>query len=164
MANLTLQGNPINSISNLPKVGTKAPNFSLVAEDLKEMSLRDLSGSYLVLNIVPSFDTGTCQKSAIAFNEKLSELDCKLINISMDLPFAQKRFCSEEKIKSASLSGFRNSNFGQDYGVTIIDGPLKGLYSRAVIVINPNGEITYAEQIAEIANEPNYQAAIDSIK
>ena len=162
MANITLGGNPIHTSGTLPAVGSKAPNFFLVANDLSSVSLADYAGSRLVLNIFPSVDTGTCAKSVHAFNEKASALEnTKILCISRDLPFAQKRFCGAEGIENAViLSDFKKGSFGQDYGLEITDGPLAGLHSRAIIVIDENGSVVYTEQVGEIADEPNYDNAL----
>ena len=162
MANITLGGNPIHTSGTLPAVGSKAPNFFLVANDLSSVSLADYAGSRLVLNIFPSVDTGTCATSVRAFNEKASALEnTKILCISRDLPFAQKRFCGAEGIDNAViLSDFKKGSFGQDYGLEITDGPLAGLHSRAIIVIDENGSVVYTEQVGEIADEPNYDNAL----
>ena len=162
MANITLGGNPIHTLGTLPAVGSKAPNFFLVANDLSSVSLADYAGSRLVLNIFPSVDTGTCATSVRAFNEKASALEnTKILCISRDLPFAQKRFCGAEGIDNAViLSDFKKGSFGQDYGLEITDGPLAGLHSRAIIVIDEKGSVVYTEQVGEIADEPNYDNAL----
>lgn len=162
MATITLGGNPINTSGELPKVGTKAPDFQLVKTDLSLASLRDYAGSKLVLNIFPSIDTGVCATSVRTFNQKASTLEnTKVLCISRDLPFAQKRFCGAEGIENVeNLSDFNSGSFGENYGLTITDGPLAGLHSRVVIVIDENGIITHAEQVPEIATEPNYEAAL----
>ena len=162
MATITIGGNSIQTSGELPKVGTKATDFALVKNDLSTVTLADFAGSRLVLNIFPSIDTGTCATSVRKFNEKASQLDnTKVLCISRDLPFAQKRFCGAEGIENAiSLSDFKTGRFGQDYGLEMIDGALNGLHARVVIVLNENGIILYAEQVAEIADEPNYENAL----
>ena len=162
MATITLGGNPIQTSGELPKVGTKAPDFALVKNDLSTVTLADFAGSRLVLNIFPSIDTGTCATSVRKFNEKASQLqNTKVLCISRDLPFAQKRFCGAEGIENAmSLSDFKTGRFGKDYGLEMIDGALNGLHSRVVIILNENGIVLYAEQVAEIADEPNYEKAL----
>ena len=162
MANLTLQGNPINSIGELPKVGEQAPKFNLVATDLSEKSIEDFSGSKVILNIFPSVDTGTCAASVRAFNKTASSLEnTKVLCVSRDLPFAMSRFCGAEGLDNViSLSDYRDASFGKDYGLLFKDGPLKGLHSRAVVVIDESGKIIYNEQVNEIADEPNYEAAL----
>ena len=162
MATITLGGNPIQTSGELPKVGTKAPDFALVKNDLSTVTLADFAGSRLVLNIFPSIDTGTCATSVRKFNEKASQLqNTKVLCISRDLPFAQKRFCGAEGIENAiSLSDFKTGRFGKDYGLEMIDGALNGLHSRVVIILNESGIVLYAEQVTEIADEPNYENAL----
>jgi thioredoxin-dependent peroxiredoxin len=165
MASITLGGNPINTSGELPKTGSKAPQFQLVKNDLSIASLEDFAGSKLVLNIFPSVDTGTCAASVRHFNESASKLEnTKVLCISRDLPFAQKRFCGAEGLENViNLSDFKTGNFGKDYGLEILDGPLAGLSSRVVIVLDENGVVQYAEQVPEIADEPNYDAALASL-
>jgi thioredoxin-dependent peroxiredoxin len=165
MATITLGGNPINTSGELPKVGSKAIDFQLVKTDLSMASLADFIGSKLVLNIFPSIDTGTCATSVRTFNAKASALaNTKVMCISRDLPFAQKRFCGAEGLENViNLSDFNTGKFGKDYGLEIVDGPLAGLHSRVVIVIDENGTITHAEQVAEIADEPNYESALAAL-
>ena len=165
MANITLQGNEIHTTGNLPEVGTVAQGFTLVAEDLSEKSLSDFAGKKVVLNIFPSIDTGVCAASARHFNEDASSLEnTVVINISKDLPFALGRFCASEGLKNViNLSDYR-SNFGETYGLTITDSPLKGLLSRAVVVLDENGIVKYTEQVPEIAQEPDYSAALVAVK
>ncbi len=165
MATITLGGNPIHTSGELPKKGSKAPDFQLVKTDLAVVSLSDFAGSRLVLNIFPSIDTGVCATSVRIFNQKASSLqNTKVLCISRDLPFAQKRFCGTEGIENVeNLSDFKDGRFGQDYGLTITDGPLAGLHSRVVIVVDENGVITYSQQVPEIAEEPNYEAALASL-
>lgn len=162
MATITLKGNTINTSGQLPKTGTKAPNFTLVKNDLSTASLSDFLGSKIVLNIFPSIDTGTCATSVRKFNEKASQLkDTKVICISRDLPFAQARFCGAEGLENViNLSDFKTGSFSKDYGLEIIDGPLAGLSSRVVIVLNEKSEVVYTEQVAEITEEPNYDKAL----
>jgi thiol peroxidase len=160
MTTVTLQGNPFNTIGDLPKVGTKAPNFTLVETDLSETTLGDYVGSKLILNIFPSVDTGVCATSIRTFNQKASDLDnTKVLCVSADLPFAAARFCGAEGIKNvATGSSFRGS-FGTDYGVSFSDGPLAGLLSRSVVVIDEEGMVIHTEQVAESTDEPDYAAA-----
>jgi thiol peroxidase len=162
MATITLGGNPIHTSGELPKNGTKASDFQLVKTDLSTASLADFAGSRLVLNIFPSIDTGTCAASVRKFNEKASALNnTKVLCISRDLPFAQKRFCGAEGLENViNLSDFNSGSFGKNYGLEITDGPLAGLHSRVVIVVDENGSIIHTEQVAEIADEPNYDAAL----
>lgn len=162
MATVTLGGNPIHTSGELPKVGTKAADFNLVKTDLGTTSLAAFAGSRVVLNIFPSVDTGTCAASVRKFNEKASALEnTKVLCISRDLPFAQKRFCGAEGLENViNLSDFKDGSFGKNYGLEITDGPLAGLHSRVVIVLDENGTIVYTEQVSEIADEPNYEAAL----
>lgn len=160
MTTVTLQGNPFNTIGDLPEVGTMAPNFTLVETDLSETTLADYVGSKLILNIFPSVDTGVCATSIRTFNQKASDLDnTKVLCVSADLPFAAARFCGAEGIKNvATGSSFRGS-FGTDYGVSFSDGPLAGLLSRSVVVIDEEGMVIHTEQVAETTDEPDYTAA-----
>ena len=165
MTKITLGGNPINTNGELPKAGTSAPDFELVKNDLSVASLADFKGSKLVLNIFPSIDTGTCATSVRTFNAKASALEnTKVLCISRDLPFAQKRFCGAEGLENVvNLSDFKDGSFGKNYGLEMVDGPLAGLSSRVVIVLDENGTVTYAEQVPEIADEPNYEAALAAL-
>lgn len=165
MASITLQGNSINTSGNLPQVGTKAPDFTLVKTDLSQESLASLSGKNVVLNIFPSVDTPVCATSVRRFNEDASKKDNTVVlNISADLPFAHARFCGAEGLEDVvSLSAFRNQEFGTAYGADITDGPLQGLLSRAVVVIDPEGVVKYTEQVPEITQEPNYDAALAAL-
>ena len=162
MASITLGGNPIHTSGELPKVGSKLADFKLVKNDLSIASLADFAGSRLVLNIFPSIDTGTCATSVRKFNESASKLDnTKVLCISRDLPFAQKRFCGAEGLENVvNLSDFQEGSFGKSNGLEIVDGVLAGLHSRSIIVADENGTVLYTEQVPEIANEPNYEAAI----
>ena len=162
MTNLTFQGNPLKIHHELPKVGSKAPNFCLVKGDLSEVKLSDLAGKKVILNIFASIDTPTCATSTKKFHEKAADKNnLEILCISMDLPFAQGRFCSAEKIDGVmAVSAFRNHEFGKDYGVVITEGPLAGLFSRAVVLINENGEIEYTEHVSELADEPSYDAVL----
>lgn len=162
MASITLGGNPIHTNGELPAVGSKAIDFNMVKTDLGTATLADFAGSKVVLNIFPSIDTGTCAASVRKFNEKASALaNTKVLCISRDLPFAQKRFCGAEGLENViNLSDFKEGSFGKNYGLEITDGPLAGLHSRVVIVLDENGTILHAEQVKEIADEPNYDAAL----
>ncbi len=166
MANITLKGNPIHTSGELPKVGGAAPKFSLVAHDLSEKSLGDYKGKTIVLSIFPSIDTPVCATSVRKFNESaVGAGDVVVLNVSKDLPFATKRYCAAEGLDNVeSLSAFRCEDFGQAYGISIVDGPLKGLFGRAVIVIDPNGKVVYEELVPEIAQEPNYEAALAIVR
>jgi thiol peroxidase len=165
MASITLGGNPIHTSGELPKVGTKLADFKLVKNDLSIASLGDFAGSKLVLNIFPSIDTGTCAASVRKFNESASKLEnTKVLCISRDLPFAQKRFCGAEGLENVvNLSDFQEGSFGKTNGLEIVDGALAGLHSRSIIVVDENGTVSYTEQVPEIANEPNYEAALASL-
>ena len=162
MASITLGGNPIHTSGELPKVGSKLIDFKLVKNDLSIASLSDFAGKKLVLNIFTSIDTGTCATSVRKFNESASKLEnTNVLCISRDLPFAQKRFCGAEGLENVvNLSDFQEGSFGKANGLEIVDGPLAGLHSRAIIVVDENGTITHTEQVPEIADEPNYEAAL----
>ena len=165
MASITFKGNPVHTIGELPPVGITVPDFTLVKSDLSEVNLSDFKGKNIVLNIFPSIDTGVCAASVRRFNQEAAALDNTVVLcISADLPFAGGRFCAAEGIENViTLSCFRNSSFGQNSGLVMIDGPLKGLLARAVVVINPEGKIVHTELVPEIAREPDYHSAINSI-
>lgn len=165
MASITLGGNPINTNGTLPQVGTKATDFKLVKNDLSIATLADFAGTKLVLNIFPSIDTGTCATSVRSFNAKASALEnTKVLCISRDLPFAQKRFCGAEGLENViNLSDFNTGQFGKDYGLEIVDSVLAGLHSRVVLVLDENGIVKYTEQVPEIADEPNYEKALAAL-
>ncbi|WP_367769211.1 thiol peroxidase [Flavobacterium sp. WC2421] len=162
MASITLGGNPIHTSGELPKVGTKLADFKLIQNDLSVASLGSFAGKKLVFNIFPSIDTGTCATSVRKFNESAAKLDnTAVLCISRDLPFAQKRFCGAEGIENVvNLSDFQAGDFGKANGLEIVDGPLAGLHSRALIVTDADGTILHTEQVGEIADEPNYEAAL----
>ncbi len=162
---ITMGGQEIHTIGKLPSVGKIAPNFTLTGNELNPVSLKDFSGKNIILNIFPSIDTKVCSQSVRTFNEKAAGLsNAVVLCISKDLPFAQRRFCGAEGITNViTLSDFR-TDFGTTYGVQITDGALKGLLSRAVVVINPEGKVIYEEQVPDIGQEPNYQAALKAIK
>jgi thioredoxin-dependent peroxiredoxin len=164
MATITLRGNPVQTSGELPKKGTKVPDFNLTKSDLSEVNLSHFGGQKKVLNIFPSIDTGTCAMSVRQFNKEAANVqNAVILNVSADLPFAQKRFCGAEGItKAETLSTFRSS-FGKDYGLQIQSGPMAGLLSRAVIVLDENNHVLYTEQVADIVNEPNYQAALAAL-
>lgn len=164
MATVTLKGNKFNTIGSLPKVGDQAPAFTLVNGDLSETSLADFAGSKLILNIFPSVDTGTCATSVRSFNQKASELDnTKILCVSADLPFAAARFCGAEGIENVATGSSFRSSFGEDYGVAFVDGPLSGLLSRSIVVIDEQGVVVYNEQVSETTEEPDYSAAIAAL-
>ena len=162
MANVTLKGNPVQINGQFPQVGQKAPAFSLVAADLSDASLANFAGKRKVLNIFPSVDTPTCATSVRKFNEQAAQLaNTVVLCISADLPFAQARFCGAEGLSNVvNLSTMRGASFLSDYGVAIAAGPLAGLASRAVVVLNENDQVLHSELVSEIANEPDYQAAL----
>lgn len=166
MAKIFLKGNEIHTNGELPKIGDVAPDFKGVKGDLSELSLSELKGKRVVLNIFPSLDTSVCATSVRNFNKKAAELsNTVILAVSKDLPFAQGRFCTAEGIdKVIPLSMFRCSCLEDKYGVLITDGPLKGLLARAVVVIDENGKVVYEELVPEITTEPNYEAAIASLK
>ena len=165
MADITLKGNPINTIGNLPEVGSKASEFLLKTVALATNSLSDFIGKNVILNIFPSVDTGTCATSVREFNKQAAELENTVVLcISKDLPFAQARFCGAEGIENVvMLSDFANGSFGKDYGLEITNGPLANLHSRAVIVLDANGKVIHTEQVPDIVDEPNYEAALNVI-
>lgn len=165
MARITLQGNSISTCGELPGLGETAPDFSLCAGDLSEKSLNDFGNTVKILNIVPSLDTGICATSTRRFNEEAATLPgATVLVISSDLPFAQGRFCETEGLKNVTtLSTFR-STMPQTYGVEIIDGPLRGIVSRAVVVLDADNVVRYTEQVSEIAQEPNYEEALRAAK
>ncbi|MCA8969172.1 MAG: thiol peroxidase [Planctomycetes bacterium] len=164
MSKITLKGNPITTNGDLPAAGNKAPAATFVKQDLSEASLASYAGKTKVLNIFPSIDTGVCALSVKNFQEKLAGRDdVVVLHVSRDLPFAQKRFCGAEGVENAeTLSAFR-TDFARDYGVEMTDGPLKGLCARAVLVLDGNDVVKHAELVPEIAQEPNYDAALAAI-
>lgn len=165
MAQITFKGSPIQTCGELPSKGTSAPDFTLVKQDLSETVLADYKGKKLVLNIFPSIDTGVCATSVRQFNEKAAALqNAVVLCVSMDLPFAQARFCGAEGIKNVVTASAFRSAFGEHYGVTIASGPLAGLLSRAVVVVNEAGKVIYTEQVPEIAQEPDYAAALAALQ
>lgn len=165
MASITLKGNPIETIGNLPEKGEKAKDFTLVRNDLSRSSLHDFKGSKLILNIFPSLDTSTCAASVRHFNKVASELDnTKVLCISRDLPFAQARFCGAEGLNNViTLSDFEDGSFGKDFGLEITSGPLKGLHSRVVIIVDEDGVVRYTQQVPEIVDEPDYDDVLQNI-
>lgn len=166
MATITLGGNPVQTSGNLPKIGSKLADFKLVAVDLSTKTLSDFKGHNLILNIFPSVNTGICSASVRAFNKSASELEnTKVLCISRDLPFAQKEFCAAEGLENViMLSDFKNGDFGKTFGLIMISGNFDSLLSRCVIIADESGEIIYTEQVPEIAQEPNYQAALEALK
>ena len=160
MATVTLKGNAFQTAGDLPAVGKKAPDFKLVKTDLSEVSLKDFAGSRLILNIFPSVDTAVCATSIRTFNKSASELNnTKVLCVSADLPFAAARFCGAEGIENVTTGSSFRSDFGKDYGVNFVSGPLAGLLSRSVVVIDEQGVVLYTEQVAETTEEPDYVGA-----
>lgn len=166
MAKITFKGNPVNTLGNLPAVGTKAPDFRLTDTNLQDLSLANFSGKRVVLNIFPSLDTPVCAASVRRFNAEVEKMDnTVVVCASMDLPFAHKRFCSTEGLENViSASEYKDRSFGDTYGVRMVDGPLAGLLSRAVVVIDEQGKVVYTEHVPEIGQEPNYEAARAALK
>ncbi len=166
MATITLKGNTIHTAGNLPAIGIKAPGFKLVKTDLSEASLSDFAGKKIILNIFPSLDTGVCATSIRKFNAEAEKLNnTAVLCISRDLPFAHGRFCSVEGLKNVlPLSEFRDDSFSKAYGVKITDGPMTGILSRAIVVIDESGKIIYTEQVPEITQEPDYTSALKAVK
>lgn len=165
MATVTLKGNIVNTIGNLPENQTKAQNIELVKTDLSTLNLNEYLGKKVVLNIFPSVDTGVCAMSVRTFNKDLNDLkNTVVICISKDLPFAQNRFCAAEGLENVIMASDFRSNFGEVYGVQMTDGALKGLLARSVVVLNEEGTIVYKELVPEITTEPNYQAALEATK
>ena len=160
MAQITLRGNPINTVGDLPAVGSSAPGFSLTGTDLGTVSDEQFRGKPLVLNIFPSVDTPVCATSVRTFNERAVASGLNVLCVSKDLPFAQNRFCGAEGIENVTTASAFRDGFGEDYGVTITDGPMAGLLARAVVVVGANGDVVYTELVPEIAQEPDYDAAI----
>jgi len=166
MAKATFQGHEVNTRGNFPLVGTQAPEFSLVKTDLSEITLADLRGQRVVLNIFPSLDTGVCATTVRTFNKLAANItNTTVLAISKDLPFAHARFCTTEGIERViPASAFRNATFGTNYGVEIAEGPLAGLFARAVVVIDEQGKVIHEELVPEITHEPNYEAALACLK
>lgn len=166
MATITLKGNPINTVGNLPKVGSKAPDFLLTAADLSDVNLSQYKGKRVVLNIFPSVDTGVCAASVRRFNAEVEKLNNTVVLcISDDLPFALSRFCGAEGLSNViTLSEVRNRDFGNNYGIRITDGPLAGILSRCVVVLDENGQVIYTEQVPEITQEPEYAPVVELLK
>lgn len=165
MATITLKGTPIETIGDLPNVGEKAPGFTLTKRDLSDTNLDDFAGKRIVLNIFPSIDTDVCATSVRRFNVEAGNLENSVVLcVSADLPFAHERFCGAEGIDNVlSLSSFRSEGFGKDYGVKITSGPLAGLLSRAIVIIDESGKVIYTEQVPEIVQEPDYEAALAAL-
>ncbi|WP_018599872.1 thiol peroxidase [Mycobacterium sp. 155] len=164
MAQITLRGNPINTVGELPAVGSPAPSFTLTGTDLGPVTSEQFRDKAVLLNIFPSIDTGTCATSVRTFNEKAAASGATVVCVSKDLPFAQSRFCGAEGIENVTTASAFRDGFGEDYGITIADGPMAGLFGRAVVVIGADGNVAYTELVPEIADEPNYDAALAALK
>ncbi|MCV7256150.1 thiol peroxidase [Mycolicibacterium fluoranthenivorans] len=162
MAQITLRGNPINTIGELPAVGAPAPGFALTGTDLGVVSNEQFSGKPVVLNIFPSVDTPVCAVSVRTFNERAAAGGATVVNVSKDLPFAQKRFCGAEGIENVTTASAFRDSFGEDYGITIVDGPMAGLLGRAIVVIGADGNVAYTQLVPEIGSEPDYDAALSA--
>ncbi len=163
MAQITLRGNPINTVGELPAVGSPAPQFTLIGTDLGEVSSEQFRGKPLLLNIFPSIDTPVCAMSVRTFNERAQQSGLSVLCVSKDLPFAQKRFCGAEGIENVTTASAFRDGFGDDYGVTIVDGPMAGLLARAVVVIGADGNVAYTELVPEIGSEPSYDAGLSAL-
>jgi thiol peroxidase len=165
MATVTLNGTPFKTNGELPKVGEMAPDFNLKKVDLSSTNLSDFKGANLILNIFPSIDTATCATSVRTFNKRASELEnTKVVCVSRDLPFAQKRFCGAEGIDNViTASDFATGDFGKNYGLELENGPLAALHARAIVVVDTNGIVKHTELVSDIASEPNYDAAIAAV-
>ncbi len=166
MAKTALKGNEVNTIGDLPGIGSQAPDFNLVNKDLSPLSLSDLKGQKVILNIYPSVDTGTCAMSTVKFNKEAANLsNTKIVCVSKDLPFAFGRYCAAEGIANLeTVSNFRDGGaFGSSYGVEMVDGPLTGLNARAVVVIDEEGKVVYTELVPEIVDEPDYEKALAAL-
>jgi thiol peroxidase len=166
MATVTLKGNPIELVGRLPQVGSKAPDFKLVGEDLQDVTLKSFAGKRKILNIVPSLDTSVCATSARKFNERAKEIpNCAVVIVSADLPFASERFRTNEGLKDiAALSMMRSKDFASDYGVLMATGPLAGLCARAVVVLDESDKVMYAELVPELVREPDYEKVLAAAK
>ena len=166
MAKITLKGNSIQTAGNLPAIGSQAPDFKLTKTDLSDATLKDFAGKKVILNIFPSLDTSVCAASVRKFNSEAEKLpNTVVLCVSRDLPFAHSRFCTTEGLKNViSLSELRDDSFSKAYGVKIVDGPLAGVLSRAVVVLDTTGKVVYAEQVPEITQEPDYVAALKAVK
>jgi thiol peroxidase len=166
MADIKFKGNPIHSVGTLPAVGSKAPDFKLTKTDLSDVSLKDFAGKKVILNIFPSIDTGVCATSVRKFNTEAAGLpNTVVVGVSKDLPFAHKRFCGAENITGVvTTSDLREGSFGKAYGVTMTDGPLAGLFSRSIVVLDEQGSVKYVEQVPEITQEPDYAKALAAVK
>lgn len=165
MSTIKLGGNNIETLGSLPNVGDTAPDFNLITQELESKNIADFRGSRVIMNIFPSIDTNVCATSVRKFNEKATSLsNTKVLSISKDLPFAQKRFTDDEGLENVTnLSDFRDGNFGKNYGVEMTTGPLSGLLSRAVLVLDEKGKVIHSEQVPEIGQEPDYLSALKTL-
>ena len=165
MATVTFEGTPFETVGELPKIGSQAPDFTLVKADLSDAKLSDYKGKKLILNIFPSIDTGVCAASVRRFNEEAAKLDnTKVLCVSVDLPFAAGRFCGAEGIENVETGSAFRSTFGKDYNVEFAEGSvLTKFLSRSIVVIDENGKVIYTEQVPETVNEPNYEAALKAV-
>lgn len=163
MAQITLRGDAINTVGDLPAVGSPAPGFTLTGTDLGPVSADQFRDKPLLLNIFPSIDTPVCAESVRTFNQRVAAGGVSVLCVSNDLPFAQKRFCGSEDIENVTPASAFRAPFGKDYGITIVDGPMAGLLGRAVVVIGADGNVTYTELVSEIAQEPDYDAALAAL-
>lgn len=166
MAKITLKGNEINTAGELPSIGSEAPLFTLTGPDLGAIAASDYKGKKYVVSISPSLDTGICQMTAIRFNKEVAEgLGAAIIHVTKDLPFAAKRFCEAEGLEDVvAASDYKNSDFADAFGTLIMDGPMAGLHSRAIVVVNEEGKVVHTEQVPEIVQEPDYDAALSALK
>ncbi|HOB04450.1 MAG TPA: thiol peroxidase [Propionibacteriaceae bacterium] len=164
MAEITFRGTPIHSVGELPEVGSKAPDYILTGGDLSDVTPEKFAGRRVILNIFPSVDTGVCATSVRTFNQRAGSLDnTTVVCVSNDLPFALNRFCGAEGLSNVAVASAFRSDFGTSYGVQLADGPLRGLLSRAVVVVDADGTVSYTEQVPEIGQEPDYDAAIAAL-
>ncbi|MDR3664094.1 MAG: thiol peroxidase [Mycobacterium sp.] len=164
MAQITLRGNPINTVGDLPAVGAPAPAFALTGTDLAPVTNEQFNGKAVVLNIFPSIDTPVCATSVRTFNQRAAAGGAAVLCVSNDLPFAQKRFCGAEGIENVTTASSFRDSFGADYGIVLADGPMAGLLARAIVVIGADGNVVYTELVPEIAQEPDYDAALSAAK
>jgi thiol peroxidase len=163
MAQITLRGNPFNTVGELPAVGDAAPGFTLTGTDLGAVSSEQFRGKPVLLNIFPSIDTPVCATSVRTFNERAAGGGVAVLCVSKDLPFAQQRFCGAEGIENVTAASAFRDSFGEDYGITMVDGPMAGLLARAIVVIGADGNVAYSELVPEIASEPDYDAALAAV-
>lgn len=166
MAKITLKGSAVNTVGDLPAVGSKAPDFRLTKTDLSDVTLKDFAGKRLIINIFPSVDTAVCAMSARRFNAEVTKTpNTVCLCASMDLPFAHKRFCAAEGIENVVMATeLRDRSFGDAYGVRMTDGALAGLLSRAVVVVDERGMVIHSQQVPEITQEPDYEAALRTLR